>query len=264
MRYVWSQILLFSIVLAVNSANLGVWTGTEAWGEAAQNPTITSVLNSAKEIADRVTDERERVSLRRCVALVMQHAGQEAAFGGYVADAMSAWDAWLMQRMPTRPAPDPEWEKFKALETEAKQSFLSGDQARARQLLLDAESLRKHYQRMDIDARATSEFLKWELETGDLASALQRLRTTPPTRGLWPVGLANEVAQAYAAAGRRNEAIDILVEVQSRPDVSGDLFALHVLAESLWKLGATERGKSIIRQISAAQIDAAERDAKTS
>jgi hypothetical protein len=84
--------------------------------------TVVSVQTMAKDLAETEPAKGSRLLLKERVARAIQATGQEAAFHGYVADVSSD----LKRTIPARIQNDPDWQKNRDLEEEAKGLFLAG------------------------------------------------------------------------------------------------------------------------------------------
>jgi hypothetical protein len=219
---------------------------------AIAKPTVMSVLVRAKEEAERA-EEKFRGNLRREVALDIRRSGNEASFGRYVDDAITAWDA-------DRSGNDVNWQKGRARENEAKHAFRAGDLAQAQLRLRDAGGLRTLPQKCmgDEELCLQSRFLEWELEIGDLAAGLKRLGATKWENPKQYLVMARRVARAYVAAGRKMQAAAAFAELRSLPDLASDEPVLALsLGRALWRLGLENEGRTIVRQVSASHSDPA-------
>src|SRR5262249_4422818 len=136
-------------------------------------PSVVSVLRMAADLAESAHHEATRSPLRYRVAVTIKKTRQELSFGSYVSDAISFWDTWD----PRRTWIDRELEKRHAsIEAEARKVLLAGDQDRAK-LLLDQRGCKPPIIKCahpNVDAL----LLQWEIESGDLQAARQRLTTT--------------------------------------------------------------------------------------
>jgi len=240
---------------------LGALVSPAAFGQSVESetpvrrtgdePTVFSVLVMAKEAAESGRNEAVRLPLRYRVAVSARITGQEAAFGEYVINAITGWEFWD----PFRSSPERLAERqHQKLEAEAKRAFLTGDAEGARRLLGE----RQCRPGMCVSSAFSidSLFLNWELETGDLSAATRRLRETDWKRQKdLQIHYAGRVAKAFIDAGRANEGFEILSELHSNPDVDRAL-----IAQTYWRLGAIEEGKTLMRAAVNAAFDEAERD----
>jgi len=235
------------------SITAGEFGGADTIGNVKANNggnkevTLISVLSAAQEVAEREKDESRRIRLRRSVAYFIRSTGQEAFFGNYVAEAMSAADLDQKARE----------EKLRSLEAEARRAFLGGDEARALLLLEQARELLSDHERAHFDVKLESkvQFLAWELEAGNMAAGLARLKTSD-WQGTILVLMAQRVARAYVVAGQRDQGLNILRELLSDPDNHS------LVAEAFWKLGAHEEAIGIMREAARLCFDAAAQDVK--
>jgi tetratricopeptide (TPR) repeat protein len=102
-------------------------------------------------------------------------------------------------------------------------------------------------------------FLLWEIEAGNLSAAVHRLNTSVWNSADVHVGMAEQVANAYLASGRSQEAIDLLLQLATLPSN-----ARQSLGKALWRVGAPEQGRAAFREAVASELAAAEADDKKS
>jgi len=216
--------------------------------------TIASVLTMAKDAAEAVSNERQRVFLRRRVALFMRNSGHEAAFERYVADATNAADALDEQSPSVRFRREGEARNRKIF-ADAKRTFLDGDSPGARQLLRNCEWIPHGVSCMGKEPWTDGYFVNWDLEAGNLADAVQRLRTTDWKSDGFQASVAQRVAAALGAAWGRSQGVDLLLDARMAPSLPK-----YEFAEAIWKLGEVETGKNLQRQAVAAALNAAEQD----
>src|SRR6266508_2950967 len=217
-------------------------------------PSVLSVLTLAKDVVESGRNEAIRLPLRNDLAESMRKTGQESAFGDYVVDALNAWEAWDLPRAsPLRKAV----RTNHAIRAEARRAFLGGDPESARHLLRDCQHVVFIVGYCaSTDAAINSQFLQWELETGDLPAALGRFRQTDKGTKAH-IHEAGRVAEALIKAGRRDEGLEILSELRANP-----LLDKALIAEIYWRLGAVEEGKNLMRLAVRAAIDKDERDSR--
>jgi hypothetical protein len=181
--------------------------------------TVDSVLTIAKEAAEAGATEADRVRLRAAVADAIKRLGRDALFGSYVAEAHGALRQFLLQQQPYGNCGAVAEEQQRLRVEEAKRLFVSGDPAAARQrigrgyFICDAG--------IQINDFVFNWFcLYWELESGHLAAALNRFRTTE-WKSAAPT-FAVPVARAYIVAGRQAEIPDILFEINERFQIAAE------------------------------------------
>jgi len=197
------QVASFSIALVLLQAGF-------AQSELAA-PTVLSVLNEAKDLAETEPARGLRLSLKDRVVLSIRKVGQEAAFRTYVADVSASLNKAIPESIRNNPA----WQDNRALEAEARRLLLSGDQDGATRQLRKCQFI-PHYDFCDvrIDTFLQFRFLNWELEAQDLPAALRRFRATH-----WKTMAsiaALRVARAYVVAGRQSEIADLLSEMNEQ------------------------------------------------
>jgi hypothetical protein len=174
------------------------------------NITVVSVFTMARELAETEPAPLVRTLLRLAVARSINKAGQEAAFGSYVADAFDA----IKRATPASIQRDPNWQKNRELSVEANRLFLAGDEEGAKQRLRQCEFIPHWDFCYNSEDFLQIQFLKWELLAGDLPAALHRFRVTD-WKFMEPA-MALLVAQAHIVAGRQSEIPELLAEVNNR------------------------------------------------
>jgi hypothetical protein len=212
-------------------------------------PTVLSVLTLAKDMAETGRNEAVRLPLRYRVARAMQKAGQEDAFGDYVATALGAWDTWD----PRRDAPD-----RVALRTrlqavaDAKRAFLAGDLDGATRLLSEPNCYKSSVVSMCLSPNIDMQFLDWELEAGNPSAAARQFRDSRLARKEYQ---AERIVRAFIAAGWSDEGFALLSEIAS--DAGADPV---VVARAYWRLGVRDQGMALMRTTVTAALDVAARE----
>jgi hypothetical protein len=164
--------------------------------------TVVSVLTMARAAADSEKPGHGSDILRARVAEAMKLLGLEDAFGDYAAKAHEK----LRQNASVLPA---ERKKFE----DAKHLFLSGNPQAAKERLGGVYCPGRKCVFLK-DFALNSLFLHWEMDSGNLAAARDRLRATD--WGTSQPFMAIQVARAYIAAGRQTEIPDLLSEINTR------------------------------------------------
>lgn len=155
---------------------------------APENVSAVSVLQLAKDEAERATDEVTRTWLRASVAGRIRRTGNEGAFGSYVSDALSA-----NKRSIPRARDGDEIDKFNSeIEQQARQALLSGDFERAEQFMRRCRfekwpppSCMPGELPVPLDVFFLLKFLGWETDAGHYDAALHRLKTASWPPELW-------------------------------------------------------------------------------
>jgi hypothetical protein len=224
-------------------------------------PTALSVFKLARRLVEagelessrapgEIKNEALRLPLRNQLALSIRHAGLETAFGDYVATAVSAWEFWDPRtKLPTQPL----LHQNQVIEAAAKIVFLGGNAEEARHLL----AFRLCFSTLYLVTRCTPPdelMLGWELDAGKLAAAVDRLRETDWGGGS-EISLTARVAQWLVAAGRADEAYEMLERLRSKKGLNQAWIAL-----AYWRLGAVERAHSVMREIASVALDDATRN----
>jgi hypothetical protein len=167
--------------------------------------TVVSVRRMAQEAAEAEPIKSRREHTRAIVGETIMRLHQEAAFGTYAEETVRA----LRQSLYP-----PEQQKR---HEDAKHLFLSGDIKGAELAIGEMDCT---YNRCIIFPKQgrqfvyNARFLHLELEAGDLAPALRRLRTTD-WKGSEPA-MSVFVARAHILAGRQTEITDLLAGIQAR------------------------------------------------
>lgn len=197
-----AQVVSFCIALVIAPACFA-----QSW---PADVTVVSVLITAKELAEIEPANGSRLFLRERVARAIRATGQEVAFHSYVADVSSD-----LNRIPATIQNDPDWQKNRELEADAKRLFLAGDLEGSKRQLRQCRFIPHYdfcYAKQDYFLQF--QFLNWELEAQNLPAALGRLRDGD-WKSLEPA-TALRVARAYIIAGRQSEIPDLLSEVNNR------------------------------------------------
>lgn len=219
-------------------------------GDTPTDLRIVSILTQAKDIAETAATEKERAALRRRVAQFIENTGKAAAFGSYVESVLGSRETRAQEYYRERPVETRNLKRY----VDAKLAFLNGDSARAREILRGCE--RTAPLSCFNEPWLESYFVTWDLEAGKLVDVLQRLRTTNWASNDFKASIAKRIAHAYAAAGRRAEAVAILLDRELAPAPE------HAFAEDLWKFGEREVGIRLQRHAVAEALIAARQDVK--
>jgi len=162
-----------------------IWGSTQprAQGDAPKI-TVISVLNLAKEEAEKTQSESTRIALRARVTHSMIGTGKEEAFPDYVAQVRSARKAW----QPSYGPGDEDLRFNWSVAERAKHAFLLGDEGKAREILRECRIRLVGSWCSPSDTFFYSEetfiqdlFLGWEIQAERFQAALQRLMTAA-----WP------------------------------------------------------------------------------
>lgn len=236
-------LLLLSFVIAVL-----VGSKLAEAQDAPRGITVVSVLAMAKDEAERAPTEDARLSLRMRVSWAMESTKTEGAFGSYVADSRAAWrERWR----------DPNYEqtlKNFELFRQAKDAFLSGDVERSKELLQQCRPVSHPYDCLR-EGMLDWRFLNWEIESENLSAALHRLNTTSWRDQDARIGVAAVVSEAYFKSNRRQEAVEILRRLRADSP-----HAKRLLGIALWKVGAVEEGRAMLRDAVTAALAEAKTD----
>jgi tetratricopeptide (TPR) repeat protein len=105
--------------------------------------------------------------------------------------------------------------------------------------------------------RASSLFLSWELEAGNLSAAADRLRSFSSQDLYLKLYYAGRLARALIDADKANEAFAILAELRADPTSDQAM-----IAQMYWRLGAVDDARALMREVAKAALDEAERSPK--
>lgn len=165
----------------------------------AADITTLSVLATAKAEAEKETYEASRIALRARVAGIMKRTGLESAFGSYAAESLAANEGFFAPR----PNDDVDEHNFR-IEREANLALLAGDENTARRLLADCKMKLPPPSCLSLEFLSQEDFLnlkflRWEINAGNFAAALGRLKRAAWPPDVWQIALL--VLGPDAAAG---------------------------------------------------------------
>jgi hypothetical protein len=156
----------------------------------AADITTLSVLAMAKAEAEKETYEASRIELRARVARFMKRAGQENTFGSYAAESLAAYERF------SAPQPNDEVDEHNLrIEREASRALLAGDENTARHFLAECKlklpppSCSSGEFPVSEEAFLNLKFLRWEVDAGNSAAALKRLKGAAWPPDVWQIAL---------------------------------------------------------------------------